>query len=186
MVKARHWDLEVVGVTTQNRSLVASMKHSPISVGRYLLWQHDRHQERGWTQALAESAPLAELVSNGPVAHAITPSGQTSSVTGVSSRPVILPSIPSTNIGISIPVIAPVSSTKTNPGQRHSTHKSHHSHGKPTKSAPTSTTSPTAPSVSASIPPSTIPTPSLPSSSSGHPSSLESSISNIISGLPGL
>ncbi len=185
LVRARHWRLEVVGVTTQNSPLVASMKHSPISVGRYLLWQHDRHQGRGWTRALAETVPLAELVSNGPVTPAITPSGHTPrAVSGVTSSPVILPSIPSTNIGISIPIIAPIITTRSKPGPRHSTHKSRHGQGKPTKSTSTSATPSTVPSASASIPPSTAP--SLSSGSSGYPRSLESSISHIVSGLPGL
>lgn len=185
MVRARHLPLEVIGVTTQSSPLVASMTHSSISVGRYLLWQHDRHHGRGWNELLAESVPLAELVSNGPITHPAPSAGATSSpAAGGTSSQEVLPSIPSTNIGISIPTIAPVISTKSEPGTKGSKHKAHHGHGKPTKSAPTRSTSSIVPSVSASIPPSTIP--SLPTSVSGNPSSLESSISNIISGLPGL
>ncbi len=185
MVKKKHWPLEVVRVATQNKDVVASMGRSPISVGRYLLWQHDRHQGRGWTQALAQAVPLTQLVGNLP------PSSQGSSsappVVGITSNPVILPSIPSASIGLSIPSTrATTASRSKNKG--HSKHPTHHgqphrAHSQaPDKSSPSESASTMAPGNSGSVPPSGLP--SLPTSVSGYPSQAERSLSHMTSGLP--
>lgn len=181
IVAEKHWALKVVRVSTESASLVTSMGQSPISVGRYLLWQHDRHQGRGWTQTLAQTAPLTQLVGNTPI---ISHNGSGSD--GISNS-IILPSISSANIGINIPIgISPSSGKSKSKG--HHTHQTqpgaHHSHKKTPKSSPSDSTSSTLPVISGSVPPSTIP--SLPSSVSGNPSPLESSISNITSELPRL
>lgn len=184
IVSKNHWPLEVVRVTTRSARLVTSMGHSPISVGRYLLWQHDRHQGRRWTQALAQTVPLTQLVSNAPI---VQKGSQTiSSGVSTTSTPVILPSIPSANIGLSIPPITSLpggKSAKAGHPKHKPHHKSHHSHGQTSKSTPNGAT-PSSPVISGSVPPSTIP--SLSSQGSGKPSSLESSLTSITSGLPGL